>query len=209
MADRYDPQTGEDRRAFPRIMLSNDARCLMPDGGEYPARLRDVSAAGCFLAMDAFATRPAPHDRVVVYIDRLGRFEGLVSRSTEEGFALAMEMTGAKRERLAVTLERIAKGDEAALDEIRRHPRVDAADKPTTLRLANGSTGSCRIIDMSLSGASVETNLRPTIGVFVDVGRMHGRVVRHHENGFAVEFAEVAPTPKAVMRHFEPGHHVG
>lgn len=196
----------DERRSYTRVPVGFTTRCLMPDGGEYEGIVRDISASGCFIELDAFCTRPDPHQRVVAYVDRLGRFEGIVARTTDEGFGLELEMTAAKRERFAATLEKVARGDQAALEEIRRHPRVDVADKPTMLKLANGSTGGCRIIDMSLSGASVETHLRPTIGVFVDLGRMRGRVVRHHENGFAVEFAEVAPTPKAVMRHFEPEH---
>ncbi|MEP0070954.1 PilZ domain-containing protein [Pyruvatibacter sp.] len=196
----------DDRRTYQRIPVGYTSRCLMPDGGEYEGKVSNISACGCYIELDAFATRPDPAQRVVAYVDKLGRFEGIVVRSTEDGFALELEMTPPKRERFAAMLTKVANGDQAALEEIRRHPRVDASDKPTTLKLANGSTGSCKIIDMSLSGASVETHLRPTIGVFVELGRMSGRVVRHHENGFAVEFAEVAPTPKAVMRHFEPTH---
>jgi len=194
----------DDRRTYQRIPIGYTSRCLMPDGGEYEGTVANISACGCYIELDAFATRPDPKQRVVAYVDKLGRFEGTVVRSAEDGFALELEMTEPKRERFAATLAKVANGDQAALDEIRRHPRVDVEDKPTSLKLANGSTASCKIIDMSLSGASIETHLRPTIGVYVELGRMRGRVVRYHENGFAVEFAEVAPTPKAVMRHFEP-----
>jgi len=206
MSSSVDIQPDE-RRTYERIPIGYTSRCLMPDGGEYEGRVSNISACGCFIELDAFATRPDPRQRVVAYVDKLGRFEGTVVRSEDEGFALELDMTPPKRERFAATLAKVANGDQAALEEIRRHPRVDVADKPTVIKLANGSTASCRIIDMSLSGASVETHLRPTLGVYIDLGRMRGRVVRHHENGFAVEFAEVAPTPKAVMRHFEPTSH--
>ncbi|MGD1935162.1 MAG: PilZ domain-containing protein [Candidatus Phaeomarinobacter sp.] len=194
----------DERRTYQRIPVGYTSRCLMPDGGEYEGTVSNISACGCYIELDAFATRPDPRQRVVAYVDKLGRFEGTVVRSAEDGFALALEMTAPKRERFAATLAKVANGDQAALEEIRRHPRVEIEDKPTVLTMPNGATANCKIIDMSLSGASIETHLRPTIGVFVDLGRMRGKVVRYHENGIAVEFAEVAPTPKAVMRHFEP-----
>jgi hypothetical protein len=194
----------DERRTYPRVAVDLPARCLMPDGGEYETSVRDVSASGCFIALDPFCTRPTLGDKVVTYIEQLGRFEGIVVRSVDDGFALDLSMTPAKRDRFAVTLEKFAQGDTSALEEIRRHPRVEIDDKPSLLKLANGQSANCRIIDMSLSGASVETHLRPTIGAFVELGRMQAKVVRYHENGFAVEFSEVAPTPKAVLRHFDP-----
>lgn len=199
-------KTGAERRVYPRVPLEFPARCLLPDGTECAARLRDISASGCYISVDTATELPALGERVVSYVDRLGRFEGEVKRLGEDGFAIAIDMTIAKRERFAETLKRIADGDQDALDDVRRHPRLDGDDNPTTLRMANGSIGSCRVIDMSLSGASVESHLRPTIGVFVDLGRMRGRVVRHHDNGFAVEFADVAPTPNALVQHFEAAH---
>jgi hypothetical protein len=194
----------DERRTYTRVAVNLSARCLMPDGGEYEGRVRDISASGCFIELDAFCTRPETRERIIAYIDRLGRFEGDVVRSTQDGFALELSMTPAKRDRFAATLEKFAQGDAAALEEIRRHRRVEIEDKPTQLKLASGQTAHCRIIDMSLSGASVETHLRPVLGAFVELGRMQAKVVRYHENGFAVEFSEVGTTPKAVLRHFDP-----
>jgi predicted DNA-binding protein with PD1-like motif len=47
---------------------------------------------------------------------------------------------------------------------------------------------SCRIIDLSLSGAAVAAEKRPPLHSHVSLGRVQSRVVRHLEEGFAIEF---------------------
>jgi len=44
------------------------------------------------------------------------------------------------------------------------------------------------VIDISLSGAGLRSRSKPSIGSPVMLGRMRGRVVRHLEDGFAIEF---------------------
>jgi hypothetical protein len=56
------------------------------------------------------------------------------------------------------------------------------------LTFDNGSTMPCRIIDLSLSGAAVSSATRPEVGTAVSLGRVQARVVRHLEEGFAIEF---------------------
>jgi hypothetical protein len=47
------------------------------------------------------------------------------------------------------------------------------------------------VLDVSLSGAAVQARDKPAIGTPVTLGRTPGRVVRHLETGFAIEFARV------------------
>ena len=58
------------------------------------------------------------------------------------------------------------------------------------LILPNGTNVSCRVIDLSQSGAAIgiSPELRPPVGVVVTIGKTQGRVVRHIEDGFAIEF---------------------
>ncbi|WP_413466502.1 PilZ domain-containing protein [Mesorhizobium sp. B4-1-4] len=49
----------------------------------------------------------------------------------------------------------------------------------------------CRIIDLSLSGAAIEIDVKPAIGVQVMLGTMRGQIVRHFEDGVAIEFAVI------------------
>jgi hypothetical protein len=46
-------------------------------------------------------------------------------------------------------------------------------------------------VDLSLSGAAMELDVRPAIGTVLWIGNMRGRVIRHFDDGVAVEFAVV------------------
>ena len=64
----------------------------------------------------------------------------------------------------------------------------------TRILRADGRELPCRVIDLSLGGVSVETAEWPALGEQVMVGKMRGRVVRHHEMGIAIEFTEIPPS---------------
>ncbi len=61
------------------------------------------------------------------------------------------------------------------------------------LILPNGNNAACRVIDLSESGAAIaiSPDLRPAVGTLVTVGKTPGRVVRHIDNGFAIEFTRL------------------
>ena len=47
---------------------------------------------------------------------------------------------------------------------------------------------TCRIIDLSLSGAAIAAETRPPLNSQVLLGKVAARVVRNLEEGFALEF---------------------
>jgi hypothetical protein len=57
--------------------------------------------------------------------------------------------------------------------------------------MPNGVNLACRIIDVSQSGAGVASEERPPLGAMVTLGKVQGRVVRHLEDGFAIEFVRL------------------
>lgn len=61
----------------------------------------------------------------------------------------------------------------------------------TKMILPDGSEHVCRIIDVSLSGAAIATDIVPEMGDAITLGKMHARVIRRIEGGIAVEFAAV------------------
>ncbi len=56
---------------------------------------------------------------------------------------------------------------------------------------------ACRIMDLSLSGAALAAEIKPLVGEPVTLGRVQARVVRHLEEGFAIEFVH-AQLPETV-----------
>jgi len=49
------------------------------------------------------------------------------------------------------------------------------------------------VVDLSTSGISLRTRVKPPVGEFVLIGHMAGRVVRHHSEGIGVEFVGLGP----------------
>jgi hypothetical protein len=132
--------------------------------------------------------RPRVNERVVAYIDHLGRVEGYVQTIDSRGFNMSIHATERKREKLAAQLTWLANKHELGLPEDRRHDRLMPRETQTEITLENGTQYMCRIMDLSLSGAAVDVEVRPAIGTALRLGNMRGRVVRHFVEGVAIEF---------------------
>jgi hypothetical protein len=130
-------------------------------------------------------------ERIVAYLDNLGRIEGIVTRAFEGGFAVRILASLHKRERIANLLTWLTNQKALGLGEERKHERVVPRINASKLILPNGDVHNCRVIDVSLSGASVACAVKPELGTVVILGRMRGRVVRHHDQGVALQFVEL------------------
>jgi CheY-like chemotaxis protein len=75
-------------------------------------------------------------------------------------------------------------------DERRSSQRVRIAQGGAELTLSDGTKQACRVVDLSLGGAAIETYPKPAIGAQVTIGRTSGRVIRHTPNGVGVEFTK-------------------
>jgi hypothetical protein len=67
----------------------------------------------------------------------------------------------------------------------------DGAEVVRVVRRQFRVVHDCRVLDVSLSGASVATRVKPPLGNVVVLGRLRGSVVRYHDEGFAIQFAEL------------------
>lgn len=176
-----------DQRRHKRVELVLPARFMLPDRSEHDASLLDISAGGISLKTDQ---RPPKGTPVIVYVKEIGRLEGAVVRHHTKGFAVEFDVNQVQRDRLVekltVHLNRPFYGD----IENRAYVRV-SADQAAQLVLADGRTINCRVLDMSFGGVSLEVGIYPAVGEKVLIGRMRGRVVRHHENGIGVAFDDV------------------
>jgi hypothetical protein len=132
-----------------------------------------------------------PGERVIAYVDHVGRLEGMVARHFQNGFAMTIAATPRKRDKLAAQLTWLANRHILGLPEDRRHGRLTPKNQSGRLILPNGVNIACRVIDISQSGAAIGTLERPEIGALVTIGKTQGRVVRHLEDGFAVEFTRL------------------
>jgi hypothetical protein len=181
-----------DRRRHKRHPVRLLGRFMRANKQEYPCRLVDASARG--------AARLSPvavelGQCVVAYFDHLGGIEGPVTRGFEGGFAFKIEATHHKPEKFAAKLTWLANRAEIADAAERRHERVAPSNTVSQLARAEGVVLACRVLDVSISGASMQTPARPEIGTEVMLGKLRARVMRPHAQGLR----------RAIHRQSEPG----
>lgn len=177
-----------EQRSFQRVSVNLGGRLMLPSHEEYDCTVVDMSPGDVYFACVA---RAHPGERIIAYVDHLGRIEGTVAKLTEQGFVILLNATDRKREKLAAQLTWIANKHELGLPEDRRHDRLTPRNTRTELTLDDGRRYPCRIIDLSLSGAAVDIEVRPALGTPVQLGSMRGKVVRHFQEGVAIEFSNV------------------
>lgn len=187
-ATASDQSPKAERRNFQRVRVKIYGRFMLEDRTEYPCQVIDMSPGNVAFRADANGQLG---ERVIAYLDHIGRVEGVVTRVTEDGFAMTIVASERKKDKLAAQLIWLANKHELDLPEDRRHERVAPRNPMTTLQLADGRHHPCRIIDLSLSGAAIEVEVRPALGTKVVLGTMRGQVVRHFDDGVAIEFAVV------------------
>lgn len=178
-------ETDQDRQ-FQRVAVTLFGRYMLESRNEFPCQIQDMSPGSASLIT------PKSGDigeRVIAYIDHIGRLEGKITRVFAGGFAMSVRATEKKRDKMSAKLTWLANRHELNLAEDRRHERVVPNVKTTQIRLEDGRKYGVRIIDLSLSGAALEIDVRPAIGTLLWLGTMRGRVVRHFDEGVAVEFA--------------------
>lgn len=187
-----------DRRRHKRLAVTMLGRFMRENKQEYPCKLLDISVGGAAIISPVTVELG---ERVVAYFDHVGGIEGLVVREFDGGFAFKINATQHKREKLAAQLTWLANRTELIEVDERRHERVTPDNGLSSLQLAEGITLNCRILDISISGASVATPARPEVGTEVVLGKLRARVVRHHGEGFGVRFMDIQ-NPAALRRYF-------
>jgi PilZ domain len=178
----------EEQRRFQRVRVNLLGRYMLADRREFPCQVSDMSPGGMSVVGPVSGKAG---ERVVAYIDHVGRLEGTVIRVLPNGFAMSISATARKRDKLAAQLTWLANRHILGLPEDRRHDRIVPRNPRTTVTMPDGLAMVCRIIDMSLSGAAIATQNRPEVGILVTLGKVPSRVVRHIDEGFAVEFTRM------------------
>lgn len=187
-----------DKRRHKRVAITLLGRFMRANRHEYPCKLNDISVGGAAISSPVAVD---DGERIIVYFDHIGGLEGSVVRVFEGGFAMQFKMTARKREKLAAQLTWLLNRDVLSGIEQRRHQRFSVADQTKTVVLDTGETLDCEVVDVSISGASLRMEMRPPIGSSLMLGRLRGRVMRHHEHGIGVQFVDIQE-PEALRRHF-------
>ena len=183
----------EERRRFQRVKVNLLGRYMLPDKREFPCQVINMSPGGMAVVAPVAGL---PGERIIAYVDHLGRLEGKIARAIDNGFAMTISASARKRDKLAAQLTWLANRNILNLPEDRRHGRFAPRNPLARLILPNGNNVACRVIDLSQSGAAIAIapELRPDVGSVVTIGKAQGRVVRHIDDGFAIEFTRLQHT---------------
>ena len=151
----------DERRRHQRVKVALLGRYMLSSRREYPCQTVDMSPGGLAL----IAPVPAqPGERVVAYLDHIGRVEGAMVRTIPNGFVMTVSATIRKRDKLAAQLPWLANRSILGLPEDRRHERLAPRNPRAMLVTEDGAEHEVRIIDVSLSGAAFSTSLQLPIG---------------------------------------------
>jgi hypothetical protein len=200
MAQLQPAQKPFERRKHQRVKVIILGRYMLSDRREYPCQTIDMSPGG--VAIHA-PVKGKIGERVVIYFDQLGRVEGKIVRHLESGFALVLSVPFIKREKLADQLTWLANRQSLGMPEDRRHERVVPHNPRSTLILTDGREYMTKIVDVSLSGAALNTDANLPVGTPVMLGKTPAVVVRSFPDGIAVEFSRLI-SPDQFDENFVP-----
>jgi hypothetical protein len=189
-----------DRRRNRRFQITLLGRFMRANKREYPCKLQDLSVGGAAISSPI---EVEPGERIVAYFDHIGGVEGTVVRAIEGGFALQFTATQHKKEKLAAQITWLINRHELDPTDMRRpgHERTELTNNTSVMRLPDGLATSVRIIDLSISGASIGTEARPVVGAEIAIGKLRAKVVRHHADGIGIQFIDIQ-NPEALRKYF-------
>jgi hypothetical protein len=177
-----------ERRRFQRVAISLLGRYMLEDKREFPCETTDMSPGDVAIIAPV---RGEIGERVVAYLDQIGRIEGRIARYTERGFALRLSLPPVKREKIANQLTWLINRDALGMPEDRRHERVVPHLRHAIMKIEGDREYIVRLVDISMSGAAVSTTAKPAVGAKVVLGQTPGYVVRMFDGGLGITFDEM------------------
>src|SRR5579863_439135 len=129
----------QDRRRHQRVKVNLLGRYMLADRREFPCQVINMSPGGMALIAPVGGQ---PGERVIAYIDHLGRLEGHVARPFQNGFAMTIAATARKRDKLAAQLTWLANRHLLDSPEDRRHGRMAPRNPIGRLIMPNGVTAA-------------------------------------------------------------------
>ncbi len=178
-------ETLDEQRRFSRVAVELRGRYMLSDGREFECRTIDLSPSGVSVQGPQIGRHG---ERVVVYIQNLGRLEGVIARRAPGVFALDIRAPETKRTRLAERIHWIVLHMEGGVADLRDHERHEVEPVRTTLRLPDGSEFEAELLEVSLAGARCRVDADPPVGAPIMLGQQSAIVSRHVEGGLVVSF---------------------
>jgi len=183
-----------ERRQSVRIICNVPGTCTLADHRNARGERRVMACRAVNVSEDALAL-VAPlsgrlGERVVATIEHLGRIKGTVARLLSGGFVMNIAATEEERARLGAKIDWLEQFKNFDVTDLRGDVRIVPKNPHSRLVFADGTVESCFVLDLSASGAAVAAETIPEVGTVLALAAIVGRVVRHFEGGFAVQFIQ-------------------
>jgi hypothetical protein len=179
--------------ALPPLKQTLFGRFMLPDHSEHPCQVNEISLTGAIF----ITSRVPPRGQAIVaYLEEVGRVEVTSAEPVPNGFRVLITLAGARRDRLESRLKWLAQkqANQGTVDD-RRHARFETRDATSQITMPDGRVYDCEVLDISLTGAAVKVEVMPSLGTYIMLGKMRGRVVRYLDSGVAIEFTKPLERP--------------
>jgi len=175
-------------------------RYMLPDGSEFPCSTLGISPTWVALKSSRSGQ---PGERVVAYVQDLGRLAGVIMLRAKEWFAVEICATLLKQGRLTSRIQLLADREAQGDRNRRKGDRIDMSDSWIALRTADGLEYSTALIDLSHTGAAIRLDVTLPVGAEVTIGDRTANVARLFTGGLAVNFR--GPAMDSLAQEFARG----
>ena len=97
--------SAQERRRFQRVKVHLLGRYMLADRREFPCQVINMSPGGLAMLAPGIGN---VGERVVAYLDHIGRVEGKITRLLDNGFAMTVGATPRKRDKLAAASQMVS-----------------------------------------------------------------------------------------------------
>ncbi|MGV6800654.1 MAG: PilZ domain-containing protein [bacterium] len=178
-------------KKFKPVKAKTDLKFLINRTTEATGQLNSISAGCMNIQSDAHVQ---DGDHIIAYLQGVERFEGTVRALSGKQFALQLDISYSKRERLIESLTYEIACKDGLIEEKnttfnrRGSKRRKAYNSKSSCVLEDGTTLRCSVIDLSLTGVAIEIAPILKLGEVIRIGMAKARVVRKIRNGYGLEF---------------------
>ncbi len=184
----FEMQADSNRRIHQRVQTQLDGRFMRTSKEEHSCKILDVSVGGISIES---AVPVQPGEKIICYIQEIGRVEGTVIRNHDLGFALQFVMSGRALDKLADHLTWLVNRQHLDTRDQRSSTRRIPQKSLSVMTLADGSQEMISLLDVSVGGAMIKSEIRPTLNSNIHLGTLRAKVLRHHSEGFSVVFLDI------------------
>ena len=176
-----------DRREYPRVPVTIPGQiCITAERGVRTVQVTDLSAGGAGLRYPG--TPPRAEMIGALDVEGFGRFEGITTRESGDVCGLRFLIGEAERHHLLERLAVFVRSGLSSVSSLREEDDCWPAYSQLSLTRHHGEEHQCKVVDISLHGVALGTNISVPEGENVFVGKMFGRVVRGPSDQVTVQF---------------------